>query len=201
MQTEKNPLGNNYVFDQAPLPPELHTEELFEIYAVGLTTRKRRGEAAEAAFLAKASSLGFGVAKPWGDSERYDFILDSGQDFWRVQVKSTQRYAESRYRVKASGWKATYTGDKIDFLVAYIIPENLWYVVPVAAFASRKGLRFYPHGGRNSQFEKYREAWCLMARPRPAAIKGEEEDGSNQIPVSCRCPQISVRCSLCPLRT
>jgi len=31
-------------------------------------TRKRRGEVAEAAFLAKAASLGFGVAKPWGDS-------------------------------------------------------------------------------------------------------------------------------------
>jgi len=31
-------------------------EELFDIYAIGLTTRKRHGEAAEAAFLAKASS-------------------------------------------------------------------------------------------------------------------------------------------------
>ena len=71
----------------------------FDIHAVGLTTRKRRGEAAEAAFLAKASGLGFGVAKPWGDSERYDFILDCGHGFWRVQVKSTERCAESRYRV------------------------------------------------------------------------------------------------------
>ena len=38
---------------------------------------KRKGELSEAAFLLKAASLGFGVAKPWGDSERYDFILDS----------------------------------------------------------------------------------------------------------------------------
>src|SRR5437870_12822126 len=74
----------------------------FDIHAVGLTTRKRHGEAAEAAFLAKASGLGFGVAKPWGDSERYDFILDCGHGFWRVQVKSTERCAESRYRVKAA---------------------------------------------------------------------------------------------------
>src|SRR5437667_5218161 len=63
---------------------------------------KRHREAAEAAFLAKASGLGFGVAKPWGDSERYDFILDCGHGFWRVQVKSTERCAESRYRVKAA---------------------------------------------------------------------------------------------------
>ena len=31
---------------------------------------KRRGELSELAFFYKAASLGFGVAKPWGDSER-----------------------------------------------------------------------------------------------------------------------------------
>jgi hypothetical protein len=178
----------------------------FDIHAVGLTTRKRRGEAAEAAFLAKASGLGFGVAKPWGDSERYDFLLDSGHgDFWRVQVKSTQRYAESRYRVKAAGWKATYTRDEIDFLVAWIIPENLWYVVPIHAFASRKNLRFYPHGGRKALYEKYREAWCLMACPRSAQIEPTQIEPAcaspNQSLASCRCEQLSVRCALCPLPT
>jgi hypothetical protein len=38
-------------------------------------TGKRRGGMAEAKFLAKASELGFGVAKPWGDSDAYDFIV------------------------------------------------------------------------------------------------------------------------------
>ena len=173
---------------QPPSPP---TEELFQIQAIGVPTRKRRGEVAEAAFLAKASGLGFAVAKPWGDSERYDFILDFGHGFLRVQVKSTQRYAESRYRVKAGGWKSTYTGDEIDFLVAYIVPEDLWYVVPIAAFASRKGLRFYPHSGRNALLEKYREAWCLMACPPDTAVDDL---------VSCRSPQLAVRCAVCPLR-
>jgi PD-(D/E)XK nuclease superfamily protein len=82
----------------SPMP--LHIPE---IHAIGLTTRKSRGEAAEAAFLAKAASLGFGVAKPWGDSERYDFIIDSGHNFWRVQVKSTGRSIGRRYQVKTSG--------------------------------------------------------------------------------------------------
>jgi len=49
---------------------------------------KRAGELSEAAFLWKAESLGFGVVKPWGDSERYDFILDSGGRLWRVQLKN-----------------------------------------------------------------------------------------------------------------
>jgi PD-(D/E)XK endonuclease len=47
-------------------------------------TTKRRGELSELAFTFKAARMGFGVAKPYGDSERYDFILDAGQGLWRV---------------------------------------------------------------------------------------------------------------------
>ena len=43
---------------------------------------KRTGELSEAAFLSKATGLGFRVAKPWGDSERYDFIVN----FWGAVV-------------------------------------------------------------------------------------------------------------------
>jgi hypothetical protein len=57
--------------------------------------------------------LGFGVARPWGDSERYDFILDCGRRFWRVQVKSTGCYADSRYRVKCAGFSTLYTADEV----------------------------------------------------------------------------------------
>jgi len=47
---------------------------------------KRSGEMSEAAFLLKASSMGFRVSKPWGDSERYDFVVDSGGRLWRGQL-------------------------------------------------------------------------------------------------------------------
>jgi hypothetical protein len=44
---------------------------------------------------------------------------------------------------------------------------DIWYVIPVKAFAPRKCLRFYPEGeGSLGRYEKYREAWWLM--------KGEE---------------------------
>jgi hypothetical protein len=43
-------------------------EEIISIQAVGVPERKRLGEAVEAAFLAKATMLGFPVLKPWGDS-------------------------------------------------------------------------------------------------------------------------------------
>ena len=64
----------------------LSNPELFTLHACAVA-HERQGEATEAAFMAKASNLGFAVAKPWG-RERYDFILDSGHNFWRVQVKS-----------------------------------------------------------------------------------------------------------------
>ena len=73
------------------------------IHAVACPTRKRRGEASEAAFLARALALGLHASTPWGDSERYDILIDHGDGFWRVQVKCTVRYGEARYRVKNGG--------------------------------------------------------------------------------------------------
>ena len=120
------------------------THNIPEIHAVGLTTPKALGEAAEAAFLAKVTSLGFGVSKTWGDSERYDFILDSGKQLWRVQVKSSRHSDGSRYIVKLKG-AAAYTAKEIDFIVAYIVPENLWYVIPISVTAyPRSDVGFSP---------------------------------------------------------
>jgi PD-(D/E)XK endonuclease len=132
-------------------------------------TGKQRGELAEIRFMLKAAGLGFGVAKPWGDSERYDFILDSGEQRWRVQVKSTYVARTHSDTVHAQGHSGGnnkgYTAEQIDMLVAYIVAEDAWYVIPVAAFAPRTMLALYPSGckKRNSgRYEKYREAWDLM---------------------------------------
>jgi Pyruvate/2-oxoacid:ferredoxin oxidoreductase delta subunit len=141
------------------------TRYIPEINAVGLTTRKALGEAAEAAFLAKATSLGFGVAKTWGDSERYDFILDSGQKLWRIQVKSC-RHFRSYYKVTTRGATQPYTAEQIDFIAIYIVPENLWYVIPISLAASRDRLYVSPNRALHSKYEKYREDWCQMACPR-----------------------------------
>ena len=62
-------------------------KETIELQAVAEKTSKRMGEAVEAAFLAKVCKLRIPVCKPWGDSERYDFVVDWGKGFWRVQVK------------------------------------------------------------------------------------------------------------------
>jgi hypothetical protein len=133
-------------------------------------TFKQRGELAEMAFTFKAAGLGFGVAKPYGDSESYDFILDSGVRLWRVQVKSTYGKQAHSYGIRACGNNRTsnkaYTAKQIDILVVFLVSENAWYVLPVKAFAPRKHLRFYPSGSKTGgSYELYREAWDLM-RPK-----------------------------------
>ncbi len=78
-----------------------------------------------------------------------------------------------------------YTRADIDILVAYLIPIDVWYVIPLEKI-EKKALYFYPYGGaRHARHEAYRGAWsligpanlgrfiplCLLAkRPRPARI-------------------------------
>jgi antitoxin FitA len=138
-----------------------------KIHAVGLTTRKAHGEAAEAAFLAKATTLGFGVARVWGDSERYDFIADSGTRLWRIQVKSTVRFVDSHYVVKCRGNNRRYVTGEIDFLAVYIVPEDPWYVVPISIAERHPQIYFFPQRTASRGIcEIYREAWCQLACPR-----------------------------------
>ena len=112
--------------------------ELIEIQAVGITTSKQLGEAAEAVFLGKASGLGFAVSKPWGESRPYDMVVDSGYGFWRVQIKCAASYRRREYVVTAQSHGKPYTKDNIDFIVAFLIPEDAWYVVPVESFSPRR---------------------------------------------------------------
>jgi hypothetical protein len=170
--------------------------KLITLHAVARPTRKRRGEAAEAAFLARATDLGFSVLIPWGDSQRYDSVVDLAHGLLRVQIKSATRYVETRYRVKTCGASGeVYTIADIDFFVGYIVPENIWYIIPIEAIGQRKGVRFYPHSRRPSKamFEKYREAWCLLDCTRKAR-------GWKDIPVLCRSKDVGVQCAVCPLR-
>ena len=126
--------------------------------------RKWMGEVAESAFLHKAMELGLMVSKPWGDSSRYDFVVDAGEGLVRVQVKSTECLCDERYAVAAHGCnpKVGYGPEEIDYLVAWVVPEDAWYVIPVKAFAPRRNLWLYPRGAHAGQYEKYREAWELL---------------------------------------
>jgi hypothetical protein len=90
---------------------------------------------------------------------------------WRVQVKSTGCAFNRGYFAPSVGGKKFYKADDIDFLVAYIVPQDVWYVIPVNRITSTSTLSLYPSGCRKGggRFECYREAWHLMAGQTPNA--------------------------------
>ena len=131
---------------------------------------KRIGELSQAAFLVKAQKLGFGLALPWGDSEKYDFVVWArpGGRLLRVQVKATGRLHRGGYDVQPvystrGEGKKTYTAADIDVLAAHVMlqgKDEVWYLLPVGVFAGVKSLRFFPGlKSRNPRWERYREAW------------------------------------------
>jgi PD-(D/E)XK endonuclease len=129
---------------------------------------KRTGELSEAAFLLKAETLGFHLTKPWGDSERYDFILDTGPRLWRVQVKCTEVLRARGYDVQPiysiyGQGKIVYTSADIDVLAVHILPLDVWYILPIETFTPNKSLRLYPSNHcKRARWENYREAWHLL---------------------------------------
>ena len=198
---------------------------------------KRRGELAELVFLLIATRLGFGVSKPYGDSERYDFILDpreiagrngarvgtgaspvqaerssaqirgrgvrrvgnpnqsktlchsdrreepafpAGAPFlacsvrekwgfsplYRIQVKCSTQLVNGLYRVNAhrrSGRRAVpYLPGEIDFIAAYIIPEDTWYIIPLHAVRGASLLFRRKKDRRPGLYDQYRQAWHLL---------------------------------------
>jgi hypothetical protein len=143
----------------------------------GNATSKQRGELAEMMFMVKAAQKGFATAKPYGDSRRYDFILDVGRRLWRVQVKSSSAKQYGSYMVNlqrnANGETVFYDASEIDFVVAYVFPCEAWFVIPVEAIAGRKTAKLCLHGNaRSGKLGKYWEAWGLMSS---RLVSAEEE--------------------------
>jgi hypothetical protein len=149
-----------------------------ELHHVAKLHKKHLGELAELAFMRKAASMGFAVAKPWGDSDRYDVIVRFEKMFWRVQVKSviTTRPSRQSYRVKTTrGANSTYSADEIDFLVAYVFPKDVWYVFPAAVTEGRDSVCVRPESPK-CRLLQYREAWDLM-KSAPALVATDNRAG------------------------
>jgi hypothetical protein len=136
---------------------------------------KLRGEWVESLFLARANELGLAVSKPWGDSHRYDFVVEAGSSrrdgkprLRRVQVKSTSRRFNWGYHchIDSRTGKHTraYTSAQVDFFAIYIVPERRWYILPIEVLARcRDHIYLNPHC--NSKYSRYLEAWHLLGRP------------------------------------
>jgi hypothetical protein len=122
---------------------------------------KRRGEWAELRFMTRAAEEGLQVSKPYGEMARYDFIVEHGARCARVQVKSTMFKDRGGYSCSVRGCRGPYEGDPFDFLAAYLIPEDLWYIIPAEKFRMQGSIALYPRL-RKSKYKAYLEAWDLL---------------------------------------
>jgi PD-(D/E)XK nuclease superfamily protein len=112
------------------------------------TNSKAEAERAKLSFGHKAESLGFGVYETVGENPPYDFIIDNGPDLLRVQVKAMQSVADLNHldlgpiNSDRRGFKPRtgcrgrndqlYTANETDFVAAYIVPEDTWYIIPIS---------------------------------------------------------------------
>lgn len=126
---------------------------------------KDLGELAQAEFIVKAMHNGLRVSEPFGDNQKYDFIVDNGNKLFRIQVKSTSCYIENgdNYKLSTSygsSKKELYTNKDIDFFACYIQPERIWYIIPVTSVHT-PSIRLY-NNSNASKLTPFKEAWNLL---------------------------------------
>ena len=149
------------------IPPRQRSSAHQTRQAIGHQIHKH-GDLGEVAFVHKAMSLGFVVAKPYGENHRYDFIVEGGKNLWRVQVKTCTHLRDDLYTANVAhslnGAQVAYTESDCDFVVFYVMPEESWYIVPVREVLGRKTLRFRKANTihRRDPYAHDLEAWRLL---------------------------------------
>lgn len=130
--------------------------------------KKSRGEWAEMRFLVAAAEHGLQVSKPWGEMSHYDFVTGHEGRLVRVQVKSTLykvKDSKHAYSCAVRGGHRPYVGNVFDFVAAYVIPEDTWYIIPLSKIYGRGDVTLYPCVTQitdKMKYEKYKEAWHLL---------------------------------------
>ena len=62
--------------------------------------------------------------------------------------------------------------DPFDFVAAYLILENLWYIIPAEMIRGQGSIAVYPRL-KKSKYAPYREAWHLLRGDGPQAGRVE----------------------------
>jgi hypothetical protein len=129
--------------------------------AIPIKNSKLRGEWAELRFMARAAEHGLMVSRPWGDSAAYDFMVERRGRIHRVQVKCTTYRRGNSYKCHVTANGVPYSKDQLEFIAAYVIPADVWYILPVAATGAQIHILLSPHR-KNSRYDRYKEAWHLL---------------------------------------
>lgn len=111
---------------------------------------KQKGNITELETMLAFIKLGYNVLTPYGDCERYDFVVDIKGKFIRVQCKTSHSIDEASFAFsgRSSNRKDgkivhhQYTNDEIDYFVTTF--NNKCYLIPVEECGAEKRLRILP---------------------------------------------------------
>jgi hypothetical protein len=81
--------------------------------------------------------------------------------------------------------------EEIDFVAAYIIPLDLWYIIPAAVVAKRKGSIWLSPWRRQNKYERYLEAWHLLQRWREGKYSKKAGRKQRRAGEERRCPELA----------
>lgn len=135
---------------------------------------KARGEWVESVFMARAGEHGLAVSKPWGDSRSYDFVIGSPGRFVGVQVKSTVFESGGGYSCAVKKNNKAYSSGEFDFLAAYVIPADVWYIIPAWKIEGKESVGLCSKSN-HARYEEYREAWELLREASKVSSEGSGE--------------------------
>lgn len=144
--------------------------------------KKKRGEWAESMFLVRAGERGLTASKPWGDSCSYDCVVGRPGKFVAVQVKCTiaRLVSGTGYNCSVCSSHRPYPPGSFDFLAAYVILEDTWYIIPEKEIRGLKSISLCTTElGSEAKYEHYREAWGLL---RKASEIGGNDDCTEKSP-------------------
>jgi PD-(D/E)XK endonuclease len=153
----------------SPLTAKLLAAKLLTAkQGAAIKNNKERGEWAELQFMARAAGMGFGVAKPWGESKPYDVGIEYGGRYIRVQVKSTINKVDNSYVCNTRPYRRErpYTIGQIDFLAAYVILVDVWYIIPARVAIKLEGNIWLSPHKKGHKYEQFMEAWDLLKDSR-----------------------------------
>ena len=151
---------------------------------MNIKNSKDRGAWAEMCFALRAIEEGLRPARPWGEPSGYDCIVHhKSTRIFRVQVKSTIRKQYRCYQCTIRTQHHVYKKDSFDFVAAYVIPEDVWYILPEKVVRGMSTVGLYP-AMPGAKYDAYKEAWHLLRGETPgvvARIEACAEEDSPQV--------------------
>ena len=137
---------------------------------MNIKNSKDRGAWAELCFALRAVEEGLRPARPWGEPSGYDFLVHhKSTRIFRVQVKSTIYKQHRCYHCTIRTRHRPYKKDSFDFVAAYVIPEDVWYILPEKVVRGMSTVGLYP-AMAGSKYDAYKEAWHLLRGETPGKI-------------------------------